>query len=718
MLAEYKASPRDLSDIALPAELDGLKESLAEHTHEIWVASKLAQGYRFGEVTSDEMKTHRDLVPYSQLPDDRKKYDRDTSLNAIKFIVANGFMIKACGASQPPQAAERGPAGKRRQSHAVRNQAFQPWSTNRDSLAGFQLPRWIYELMQKARTLKSVRGFVVFFVLMAVLESWLYLESGFRFSSLDILNWVKIHTFNGDSEYESKVGQNLLILPIIYLSSLLVLGLGVWNYITSRLVEKIRGQYLQSLRGHIVIIGLGRKGRSIAEGFFLDRSSSRKIVCIEKDDLNDNIAPLRDKGAQILLGSGTDPDMLAKARAMDASQIFCVMQSEQDNALAAFLVEALLGRKDKPAKCSVPKVYYHGTNDDQDILIQDKPRIARVNLYDSAARQFFLPLPKSEPDDAGSGYYKYLYPVGGPTYPARVVFCGMGNIGRSLLRELMGCWDFTSQRPLSLFVLDNSGERPVELERLGRLAGYLPEKSLSEPIVLHEDDALQVPTWLSKIGGFDTNFQNHFFISLGKDVDSMACAKSLGEILRQRSSGGGCGTYRITVFLLNDFPKLISFFGQEENIECFQIHKSGCDLQALTAGNYMDQARRAYQVYLRTRDSSADLSDDKWAATSQQDIQSSISFVRHCGLKRHVYHDSKSFQEHACRMEHHRWLCERVFQGWEQADHNDSADATLKRKCTLRSWEGLDENCSNDQQAIEYTNQMIHEMDWIENGKR
>lgn len=78
----------------LPEELQALAEELAEHVHEVWAAGRIAEGWTYGPSRDDAGKTHPCLVPYSQLPEFEKDYDRRTSLETIRFILSAGFRIE------------------------------------------------------------------------------------------------------------------------------------------------------------------------------------------------------------------------------------------------------------------------------------------------------------------------------------------------------------------------------------------------------------------------------------------------------------------------------------------------------------------------------------------------------------------------------------------------------------------------------------------------
>lgn len=90
----YVPKPIDTSDVVLPEDLNELVEQMSENVHEVWAKSRIDQGWTLGAERNDEKKTHPCLVPYSELPEVEKDYDRDTALSTLKFIVKSGFEIK------------------------------------------------------------------------------------------------------------------------------------------------------------------------------------------------------------------------------------------------------------------------------------------------------------------------------------------------------------------------------------------------------------------------------------------------------------------------------------------------------------------------------------------------------------------------------------------------------------------------------------------------
>ena len=90
----YIPQPIDTNDVVLPEELSQLAEQMAKNVHEIWAQTRIAQGWTFGSERNDAEKKHPCLVPYEELPEEERVYDRNTSIETLKFIVSNGYEIR------------------------------------------------------------------------------------------------------------------------------------------------------------------------------------------------------------------------------------------------------------------------------------------------------------------------------------------------------------------------------------------------------------------------------------------------------------------------------------------------------------------------------------------------------------------------------------------------------------------------------------------------
>lgn len=89
----YTPKPIDTDGIEIPKELISLAEAIACNTHENWSAARIQQGWSYGPTRNDDLKTHPDLIPYEDLPEGEKEYDRKTSQETIKVILKLGFRI-------------------------------------------------------------------------------------------------------------------------------------------------------------------------------------------------------------------------------------------------------------------------------------------------------------------------------------------------------------------------------------------------------------------------------------------------------------------------------------------------------------------------------------------------------------------------------------------------------------------------------------------------
>lgn len=90
----YEPKPMDLQDVKLPQSLEELMEQIAENVHENWAKSRMDQGWILGLERSDEKKTHPCLIPYDELPEVEKDYDRQTATQTLKLILALGYSIE------------------------------------------------------------------------------------------------------------------------------------------------------------------------------------------------------------------------------------------------------------------------------------------------------------------------------------------------------------------------------------------------------------------------------------------------------------------------------------------------------------------------------------------------------------------------------------------------------------------------------------------------
>lgn len=69
-------------------------EFLSENVHNQWMAGRIAEGWKYGKQRNDILKEHPGLVPYQDLSEEEKEYDRQTVVTTIKCLIDCGFEIK------------------------------------------------------------------------------------------------------------------------------------------------------------------------------------------------------------------------------------------------------------------------------------------------------------------------------------------------------------------------------------------------------------------------------------------------------------------------------------------------------------------------------------------------------------------------------------------------------------------------------------------------
>lgn len=89
----YMPHPIDAKEVVLPKELEALAENIAKNVHEVWSAGRMKDGWTYGEERNDAKRQHPCLVPYEELTEEEKEYDRNTSVETIKLILKLGFKI-------------------------------------------------------------------------------------------------------------------------------------------------------------------------------------------------------------------------------------------------------------------------------------------------------------------------------------------------------------------------------------------------------------------------------------------------------------------------------------------------------------------------------------------------------------------------------------------------------------------------------------------------
>lgn len=89
----YEPYPISLDDVELSDDLTELREAIAENAHEIWAKARTDQGWTYGPERNDQKKETPDMVPYCNLPESEKLYDREMAMQTLKLVKKLGYEI-------------------------------------------------------------------------------------------------------------------------------------------------------------------------------------------------------------------------------------------------------------------------------------------------------------------------------------------------------------------------------------------------------------------------------------------------------------------------------------------------------------------------------------------------------------------------------------------------------------------------------------------------
>ena len=93
----YRPKLLDLKHMELPEILDELREAIAENAHDRWALERQSEGWTYGPKRDDSKLETPDMVPYAQLPESEKQYDRVMAEDTLKLLTALGYKIEKDG---------------------------------------------------------------------------------------------------------------------------------------------------------------------------------------------------------------------------------------------------------------------------------------------------------------------------------------------------------------------------------------------------------------------------------------------------------------------------------------------------------------------------------------------------------------------------------------------------------------------------------------------
>lgn len=82
-----------ITDLLSDKSFEKILEVLSESVHDQWMAGRIAGGWKYGPERNDKKKEHPFLIPYEDLPESEKEYDRQTVIATLTRLLKNGYQI-------------------------------------------------------------------------------------------------------------------------------------------------------------------------------------------------------------------------------------------------------------------------------------------------------------------------------------------------------------------------------------------------------------------------------------------------------------------------------------------------------------------------------------------------------------------------------------------------------------------------------------------------
>ena len=447
----------------------------------------------------------------------------------------------------------------------------------------------------------------------------------------------------------------------------------------------------------VVICGLGEGGFRIARSLC---GRGLRVVVIERDPNNPQVAECRRLGAVVLIGDATDPRVLERSRIGEASKVVVVCGNDRTNAEVAVRVRDIALRRSsgsltcivhivEPQLCTLLKSYELGESH------SDRFRFDSFNVHDGGARALLREFPSfSEREEVDE--------------KPHLLVVGLGRLGQSLVVQAVRRWVGTRQNAdsrLRLTVIDKEAT-----QRVAALLARFPQLSdacdLSGQDLDVESAELERKKLLVREDG--TCDITRVYVCLGNDSLGITAALKIHRLLREHEIP--------VVVRMREAAGLAALLEQQavrrdgfEPIRAFGLLEQAYDLDLLLGGTYEILARAAHEEYVQAQEREGYTNETNPSLVAWDDLpetlkESNRDQASHiavklsavgCGIIPWADWDAASFQfapeevERLAKMEHERWNAERLRNGWTFAP--GEKDIEKKTSPYLVPWDDLSE---------------------------
>jgi hypothetical protein len=493
---------------------------------------------------------------------------------------------------------------------------------------------------------------------------------------------------------QGPINTNLQIARILAAAAALYIAAEALLSIFRDQVQMLR---VRGMKDHVVICGLGRKGLLLCDSY---RALGERVVVIESDENNPMIGHCKDRGAIVLTGNAADPQLLRKARTHRAKQVISVCDSDATNTEIALFVRQLAPEgKGRSLSCLAHIVDLHLWN-----LLKESE--IQIGKFESFRLGFF------NINEIGARVMLYRYPpfnnlITHQDKPHTVIV-GTGQMVEYLIVNAARMWRYggaVNAERLQITIVDRRAA-PFE-ETLRRKYPRLEKYCDLLPL----DIDVNSPEFEKAPFLYDGNCPsnvNMIYVSLGDESTSLSAAYKLWQqamhlnisIIVHMDVRAGLSTLLQNIGAKRESPASVHAFALLEETCTPDLIWGGSTFEILARAIHDDYLRNAR---LRAETPQTNKSMVRWEDLSENLRESNRNQAEHISEKMRLFGyditmttewDSKPIKfpadevEEMAKMEHTRWVNERLQAGWK---YGPSKDDIKKINPTLISWEELSE---------------------------
>jgi hypothetical protein len=411
--------------------------------------------------------------------------------------------------------------------------------------------------------------------------------------------------------------------------------------------------------GHAVVCGGGERGRQLVLAL---RQEGQRVVVIEPNEQADALPEIREAGARVVIGSGTDPARQADAKLDTAKTVVAVTPCEESN--LQIVLAASRRRNRRPLRAIA-----HATRSFAE-MFETQPPFNRVTadsecgFFDHDVSAARLLIGKYAPD-LGPALVK-------DNRPARVLLAGDGDIIPELLGVVVTQCQYAGPGipAITLLTVDPDAvarQFPLHHPQLG-LVTDLCVRILPLPQLLRFDFASLATNGQGK--PFDL-----VFVACREDIDTLTLSRNLAQQSDWLTSDVIAG--------LRPSTQLMRLFIGKQPLAGVQAHDLvalGCSGEIVLHGRLDRIARGIHEAYRADQLRAGQSQGSSPALVPWEELpeglrQANRAQADNIPIKQRLLATSQSDDmiEALAIAEHRRWMAEKIVAGWRHAPQRDDA---------------------------------------------